>query len=145
MRLAQLRQADCDLQKQMTGFLRRYLTFARRRRPRKRSFTQRLSWATRMALFCGCLRRFAGLIRASCGWARNLGYFAIRQAVLYGRCQPSSRPHARSRKGESRRTLSEPFSRIETCIIHTCKEYSGAQLRSARCCSSCPAQQEDRK
>ena len=44
MRLAQLRQADCDLQKQMTGFLRRYLTFAfaRRRRPHKRSFTQRL-------------------------------------------------------------------------------------------------------
>src|SRR6266700_2553516 len=36
--------------------------------------------------------------------------------VLYGRCQASSRPHARSRKGESRRTLSEPFSpfRIET-------------------------------
>jgi len=29
--------------------------------------------------------------------------------VLYGRCQASSRPHARSRKGESRRTWSEPF------------------------------------
>jgi hypothetical protein len=29
--------------------------------------------------------------------------------------------------------------RIETCIIHTCKEYAGAQLRSARCCSSRPA------
>src|SRR5713226_3249183 len=28
--------------------------------------------------------------------------------VLYGRCQASSRPHALSRKGESRRTLSEP-------------------------------------
>ena len=27
--------------------------------------------------------------------------------VLYGRCQASSRPHARFRKGESRRTLSE--------------------------------------
>ena len=61
--------------------------------------------------------------------------------VLYGRCQASSRPHARFRKGESRRTLSEPFSPFESkpCIIHTCKEYPGAQLRSARCCSSRPA------
>ena len=67
--------------------------------------------------------------------------------VLYGRCQASSRPHARSRKGESRRTLSEPFFsiRIETCIINTCKEYPGTQLRSAHCCSSRPAQKEDRK
>ena len=48
---------------------------------------------------------------------------------------------------ESRRTLSEPFSpiRIETCIIHTCKEYPGAQLPSDRCCSSRPTQKEDRK
>src|SRR6266849_6126307 len=30
-------------------------------------------------------------------------------------------------------------------IVHTCKEYPGAQLRSARCCSSRPAQKEDRK
>jgi len=29
-----------------------------------------------MALFCGCLRRFAGVMRASCRWTRNLGYFA---------------------------------------------------------------------
>src|ERR1035438_9741115 len=67
--------------------------------------------------------------------------------VLYGRCQASSRPHARSRKGESRRTLSEPFSPFESklCIIHTCKEYRGAQLRSARCCSSRSVQKEDRK
>src|ERR1017187_3292519 len=28
------------------------------------------------------------------------------------------------------------------CIIRRCKEYRGAQLRSARCCSSRPAQQE---
>src|SRR6202521_4891466 len=34
--------------------------------------------------------------------------------VLYGRCQASSRPHARSRKGEWRRTLSEPFSPFES-------------------------------
>src|SRR5215475_12213412 len=30
------------------------------------------------------------------------------------------------------------------CIIRTCREYSGAQLRSARCCLSRPAQREDR-
>src|SRR5438034_3023111 len=30
-------------------------------------------------------------------------------------------------------------------IIHTCKQYPGAQLRSARCCSSPPTQKEDRK
>ena len=67
--------------------------------------------------------------------------------VLYGRCQASSRPHARFRKGESQRTLSEPFSPFESkrCIIHACKEYLGAQLRSARCCSSRCAQKEDRK
>src|SRR5437660_3864919 len=47
----------------------------------------------------------------------------------------------RVNRGELERTV---FSiRIETCIIHTCKEYPGAQLRSARCCSS--AQKEDRK
>src|SRR6267378_1245113 len=34
--------------------------------------------------------------------------------VLYGRCQASARPHGRSRKGESRRTLSEPFSPFES-------------------------------
>ena len=34
--------------------------------------------------------------------------------VLYRRCQTSSRPHARSRKGEWRRTLSEPFSPFES-------------------------------
>src|SRR5258708_15656850 len=67
--------------------------------------------------------------------------------VLYGRCQARSRPHARFRKGESRRTLSEPFSPFESkpCIIYTCKEYPGAKLRSARCCSSRCAQKEDRK
>src|SRR5258705_9041397 len=67
--------------------------------------------------------------------------------VLYGRCQASSRPHARSRKGESRRTLSEPLSPFESkpCIIHTCKEYRGAKLHSARCCSSRCAQKEDKK
>ena len=37
--------------------------------------------------------------------------------VLYGRCQASSRPHARSRKGESRRTLSEPFSPFESKLV----------------------------
>src|SRR6266496_6723935 len=35
--------------------------------------------------------------------------------------------------------------RIETRIIRTCKEYPGAQSRSARCCSSRPTQKEDRK
>src|SRR5207302_3338878 len=35
--------------------------------------------------------------------------------------------------------------RIETRIVHACEEYPGAQLRSARCCSSRPAQKEDRK
>ncbi len=46
--------------------------------------------------------------------------------VLYGRCQASSRPHARSRKGESRRTLaanperttSEPFSPFEANLVY---------------------------
>ena len=38
--------------------------------------------------------------------------------VLYGRCQASSRPHARSRKGESRRTLSEPFSPFESKLMY---------------------------
>src|SRR5580704_8980067 len=38
----------------------------------------------------------------------------IASLVLYGRCQASSGPHARSRKGESRRTLSEPFSPFES-------------------------------
>jgi hypothetical protein len=33
-----------------------------------------------MALFCGCLRRFAGVIRASCRSTRNLEYLAIPQA-----------------------------------------------------------------
>src|ERR1700757_3508249 len=38
------------------------------------------------------------------------------------------------------------FSSIQigTCIIHTCKQYPGTQLRSARCCSSRP-QKEDGK
>src|SRR6202035_1339232 len=38
--------------------------------------------------------------------------------VLYGRCQASARPHARSRKGESRRTVSEPFSPIESKLVY---------------------------
>src|SRR2546421_4823569 len=47
----------------------------------------------------------------------------------------------RVNRGDLERTV---FSiRIETCIIHTCEEYLGVQLRSARCCSS--AQKEDRK
>src|ERR1700730_11476084 len=37
--------------------------------------------------------------------------------VLYGRCKASSRPPARSRKGESRRTLSEPFSPFEPKLV----------------------------
>jgi hypothetical protein len=37
--------------------------------------------------------------------------------VLYGRCQASSRPHARSRKGESRRILSEPFSPFDSKFV----------------------------
>ncbi len=70
------------------------------------------------------------------------GYTRPCKPVLYERCQASSRPHARSRKGESRRTLSECFlhSNLNLCIIRRCKEYRGAQLRSARCCSSRPAQ-----
>src|ERR1035437_8835041 len=39
--------------------------------------------------------------------------------VLYGRCQACSRPHARSRKGELRRTLSEPFSPFESNLMYT--------------------------
>ena len=39
----------------------------------------------------------------------------------------------------SRRTLREPFLHSNRCILHTCKEYPGAQLRSARCCSSRPS------
>ncbi|HXB71155.1 MAG TPA: hypothetical protein VNY05_23165, partial [Candidatus Acidoferrales bacterium] len=38
--------------------------------------------------------------------------------VLDGRYQASSRPHARSGKGESRRTLSEPFSRFESKLVY---------------------------
>jgi hypothetical protein len=34
-----------------------------------------------------------------------------------------------------------PFE-SKPCIIHACKEYPGAQLRSARCCSSRFAQEE---
>jgi len=77
------------------------------------------------------------------GSRRTINY----SIALYGRCQASSRPHARFRKGESRRTWSEPFSPFESKpgMIHTCKEYPGAQLRSARCCSSRFAQKEDRK
>ena len=42
--------------------------------------------------------------------------------------------------GNSRANFLIDSSRIKTCIIHTCKEYPGAQLRSARWCSSRPAQ-----
>ena len=38
--------------------------------------------------------------------------------VLDGRCQASSRPHARSGKGESRRTRSEPFSPFESKFVY---------------------------
>src|SRR5207237_6671157 len=38
--------------------------------------------------------------------------------VFSGRCQASSRPHARSSKGESRRTLSEPFSPFESKLVY---------------------------
>src|ERR1017187_6885811 len=38
--------------------------------------------------------------------------------VLYGRCQASSRPHPRSRKGESRRTLSKPISLFESKLMY---------------------------
>src|SRR5271168_138687 len=36
------------------------------------------------------------------------------------------------------------FKSIKTCIVHACKEYRGAQLFSARCCSSPSVQKEDR-
>jgi len=59
----------------------------------------------RLALFCGCLRRFAGIIRASCRWKTIWDTCDPASLVLYGRCQASSRPHARSKRGESLRTL----------------------------------------
>src|SRR5262249_35830805 len=66
--------------------------------------------------------------------------------VSLRRCQASSRSHARARKGELRRTLSELFLHSNrTRIIQTRREYPGAQLRSARCCSFRSAQKEDRK
>ena len=105
----------------MTGFLRRYLTlaFARRRRPRKRSFTQQLvgrrGWHyLRMpTAFCRSHPRLVPMNTQSgilCDPA---------SLVLYGRCRASSRPHARSRKGESRRTLSEPSSPFESKLLRT--------------------------
>jgi hypothetical protein len=70
--------------------------------------------------------------------------FCVRASQLWNHFASlvNATPHARSRKGESRRTLSELFSPFESkpSIIHTCKEYPGAQLRSARCCSSRPTQ-----
>src|ERR1700675_2216389 len=101
----------CDLQRKMTGFLRRYLmfAFARRRRPRKRFFTQRLVGRRGWHYFAdayGVCRSYPRLVPMN-----TLSGILCDPAslVLYGRCQASSRPHARSRKGESRRTLSEPF------------------------------------
>src|ERR1700682_2861410 len=38
--------------------------------------------------------------------------------VLYKRGQASSRPHARSRKGESQRTLSEGFYPFESKLVY---------------------------
>src|ERR1700739_3492922 len=38
--------------------------------------------------------------------------------ILYRRCQASSRHHARSRKSESRRTLSEPISQFESTLMY---------------------------
>ena len=56
-----------------------------------------------------------GIMRYRCGRRQ----WASRNAlVLYGRCQASSRPLARSRKGESRRTLSEPFSPFESRLMY---------------------------
>jgi hypothetical protein len=54
----------CDLQRKMTGFLRRYLTFAfaRCRRPRKRFFTQRLVGRRGWHYFADAYGVFAGVI-----------------------------------------------------------------------------------
>jgi len=112
----------CDLQRKMTGFLRRYLTFAfaRRRCPRKRSFTQRLvgrrgGTVLRMpTTFC---RSHPRLVPMNTQFGILCDPASL---VRYGGCQPSSRPHcryARSRKGESRRTLSEPFSPFESKLV----------------------------
>src|SRR5471030_153895 len=83
---------------------------------------------------------------ASAEWHQDSAYKISASCTTSSRCQASSRPHARFRKVESRRTLSEPFSPLESklVIIHTCK-YPGGQLRSASCCSSRSAQKEDRK
>ena len=88
----------CDLQRKMTGFLRRYLTFAfaRRRRPRKRSFTQRLVG-----------RR---------GWH----YFADAYGVLQESSAPRADEHAiwdtlRSRKPGSLRAMPSQFE--TSCAI----------------------------
>src|ERR1017187_4291733 len=80
--------------------------------------------------------------------SRNLGYFAIPQAWFSTGDAKPVRDLVRDLERVNRgRTLSEPFSPFESklCIIHTCKEYRGAQLRSARCCSSRSVQKEDRK
>src|SRR5882724_5616994 len=52
--------------------------------------------------------------------------------VLYGRCQASSRPHARSRKGESRRTLSEPFSPFESKLVQSTHARNTLERNCAR-------------
>src|SRR6478672_10882959 len=52
--------------------------------------------------------------------------------VLYGRCQASSRPHARSRKGESRRTLSEPFSPFESKLVQSTHARNNLEHSCAR-------------
>src|ERR1035438_9132016 len=58
-------------------------------------------------------------MRPECRFKGRNGSCDPASLVLYGRCQASSRPQARSRKGESRRTLSEPFSPFESKPLPT--------------------------
>src|SRR5258708_12667901 len=61
------------------------------------------------------LRRFAGVRPHLVPMNTQSGILCDPASLVpYGRCQGSSRPHARSRKGEWRRTLSEPFSPFES-------------------------------
>src|SRR5205823_4738266 len=57
-------------------------------------------------------------IRASCRWTRNPGYFADPAAWFATGDATQFEPHARSRKGESRRTLSEPFSPFGSKLMY---------------------------
>jgi len=110
----------CDLQRKMTGFLRRYLTFAfaRRRRPRKRSFTQRLVGRRGWHYFADGYGVLQESSAPRADETRNLGYFAIPQAWFStGDAKPVRDLMRDLERGESRRTLSDPFSPFESKLV----------------------------